>query len=451
MRRALAWGIATAVLSAMACVGQPAGKAGAALAQRPAGASRPGAYVNPKDGSEMILVAAGTFKMGSNAGLPNEKPAHDVRVGSFHIGKHEVTNRQFKQFVAANPQWARGRVDKKLIEHNYLKHWPGETYPPAEADHPVVYVSWLAAKAYCEWAAGRLPTEAEWEYACRAGSTAKYCFGDSVTQLGDYAWHRGSSGRSTHPVGQKKPNDWGIHDMHGSVYEWCSSMHKAYPYGADDGREAYKDTFAYRVLLHRVMRGGSWSIPGEQCRSAYRARCSPTGCGHDVGFRVASSASTPSERPKPERKAPKRKPDRQAQPTSASAPSERPKPGKRAPRPKPDRPAQLRFDGVYQDEAGSRTDGWGYCRFYEDGTVIAVTSTGSPSQVARWFSKEHGHVSRGRYRVKGRRLTFSATSGSGTVDYTGEIQGDKLTLNVHSHINGNRSRRAYRFVKADVR
>ena len=237
-----------------------------------------------RDGSDMAHVPAGTFPMGSNENSV-EKPIHHVSVGSFYIGKHEVTNRQFKKFVDANPAWANGRVDKKLVEGNYLEHWQGDTYPPDEADHPVVYVSWFAATAYCEWAGGRLPTEAECEYACRAGSTTKYCFGDSQAQLSDYGWFRDNSDGSTHPVREKLPNAWGIHDMHGNVWEWCSSVVKDYPYRRDDGREGTEDARSWRVL-----RGGSWHAKGSTCRSAFRFGLWPKRCSDLVGFRLVASS-----------------------------------------------------------------------------------------------------------------------------------------------------------------
>jgi len=230
----------------------------------------------------MIQVPAGTFRMGEGS------DAHDVRVEAFYIGKYEVTNRQFSKFLEANPQWRKDRIDSKYHDGDYLKHWTGDTYPADKADHPVVYVSWFAAKAYCEWAGGRLPTEAEWEYACRGGSTTKYCFGDSDSELGEYAWYGTNSGNSTHPVGQKKPNKWGIHDMHGNVWEWCSSKYEPYPYKADDGREDLNDPGS-----RRVVRGGGWVNIGYNCRSARRVNYAPTYCLYNLGFRVVWSARAP--------------------------------------------------------------------------------------------------------------------------------------------------------------
>ena len=235
-----------------------------------------------KDGSEMVLVPAGAFKMG------DASQAHDVQVAGFYIGKCEVTNRQFKKFLLANRQWRKDRIDRKYHDGDYLKDWEGDTYTPDKADHPVVYVSWFAAKAYCEWAGGRLPTEAEWEYACRAGSTTKYCFGDSYSQLGDYAWFNKNSDGSTHPVGQKKPNAWGIYDMHGNVWEWRSSKYESYPYKADDGREDLKDTGS-----RRVVRGGGWYNSVGLCRSSYRISLTPTRCLFNYGFRVVVSSRAP--------------------------------------------------------------------------------------------------------------------------------------------------------------
>ena len=241
-------------------------------------------WTNPKDGSEMVYVPAGTFEMGSSETWERELMVHDVHVDAFYIGKYEVTNKQFKKFVDANPQWSKRRVAR---EHtSYLIGWPGKE------NHPVDYVTWLAAKAYCEWAGGRLPTEAEWEKACGAGSNTKYCFGDTSAELCKYAWDRQSSGGRIHLVGSLLPNAWGIYDMHGNMQEWTSSLYKPYPYRADDGREDAND-----AVRERVVRGGSWKTSAEQCRSAYRFGAEPnkvsTFKGGGIGFRLRVAATEP--------------------------------------------------------------------------------------------------------------------------------------------------------------
>ena len=240
--------------------------------------------VSGTDGAEPILVPPGTFTMGEG------DEAHEVSVEAFRIGKYQVTNRQWKQFVDANPSWGKGRIAGQHHDGDYLKHWEGDSYPAGKAGHPVTWVSWFAAKTYCEWAGGRLPTEAEWEYACRAGSTGKYCFGDDVSKLGEYAWYSDNSDGSTHPVGQKTPNAWGIHDMHGNVWEWCSSKRQPYPYRADDGREDLEDPGSVRVL-----RGGSWFSLALYCRSSSRFyEFRPTYSYYFVGVRLCVSARAPN-------------------------------------------------------------------------------------------------------------------------------------------------------------
>ena len=258
--------------------GLPDGQRGARTSPPPAES-----FTNEKDGSQMVYVPAGTFKMGEG------DQAHDVHVEAFHISKHEITNRHYKVFVDANPEWGKDQIRKEYHDGKYLSDWEGDSYTSGKADHPVVYVSWFAAKAYCAWAGGRLPTEAEWEYACRAGSTDDYCFGNNILQLHHYAWNGGgNSDSSTHPVGQKEANAWGIHDMHGNVWEWCSSKFESYPYRADDGREDLDDSERFRVL-----RGGAFRGLMKDCRSARRHLFVTTHCIGFYGFRLCVSGEAP--------------------------------------------------------------------------------------------------------------------------------------------------------------
>ena len=218
-------------------------------------------------GMEFKLIPAGKFTMGEN------DEAHEVTLTEpFMMGVHEVTQAQYEQVMKNNPSKFKG------------------------ADHPVEMVTWKDALEFCrrlselpaEKAAGnvyRLPTEAEWEYACRAGTKAAYSFGDDDSKLGDYAWFRVGSGKETHPVGSKQPNAWGLYDMHGNVYEWCSDWFEEYPSGeVTDPSGPSSGSF-------RVYRGGSWFNSAEVCRSAYRSRGKPSRLRNDLGFRVSLSPS----------------------------------------------------------------------------------------------------------------------------------------------------------------
>ncbi|MEW5936833.1 MAG: formylglycine-generating enzyme family protein, partial [Candidatus Thermoplasmatota archaeon] len=129
----------------------------------------------------------------------------------------------------------------------------------------------------------RLPTEAEWEYACRAGSTTKYCHGDDEARLGEYAWYDANSNKKTHPVGIKRPNAWGLHDMHGNVWEWCEDWYGDYPSGE------VSDPHGPSSGSGRVLRGGSWYRGAEDCSSALRAGRAPGLRSPALGLRLARS------------------------------------------------------------------------------------------------------------------------------------------------------------------
>jgi len=158
--------------------------------------------------------------------------------------------------------------------------------------NPVDTVSWddcqqflgkLNAKSAAEVGKFQLPSEAQWEYACLAGSKTRYCFGDDESKLGDYAWYAANSGSKTHPVGEKKPNAWGLYDMHGNVWEWCQDR---------DGDGYYAksptdDPTRPATGSHRVYRGGSWLNDARFCRSAVRSDLTPGFRYYALGFRVA--------------------------------------------------------------------------------------------------------------------------------------------------------------------
>ena len=250
------------------------GSAGASPSRAPhAGQER----TNPKDGAELVWIPGGEFMMGEG------NAAHKQRVDGFWMYAKEVTNAQFHTFLQANPQWTRGRIDRKYHGGDYLKHWRGDQPPGDKLDHPVVYVPWYAAKAYAEWAGGRLPTEAEWEYAARGGKQFEYgtATGEISPELANYF------SRGTKLVGSYRPNPFGLCDMAGNVWEWCSSLYKEYPYRSNDGRENPNDSGA------RVLRGGSCFLITVFLRAAYRNNHFPSNCHYIIGFRCVVPAGVP--------------------------------------------------------------------------------------------------------------------------------------------------------------
>jgi formylglycine-generating enzyme required for sulfatase activity len=214
--------------------------------------------------------------MGQAGGDSDEKPHQVTLTKPFYIGVYEVTNAQWRAVMGSVPS-----------------HWE-------DADRPVEKVSWEDAAEFCrklsalpeERKAGRvyrLPTEAEWEYACRAGTETTYSFGDDESQLDEYAWYVRNSGNQTHPVGTKKPNGWGLYDMHGNVWEWCSDWYGKYPQGeVTDPQGQGPSGASVRV---RVYRGGDWHITARYCRSAYRCGNDPSNRFDGLGFRLALSLS----------------------------------------------------------------------------------------------------------------------------------------------------------------
>ena len=231
-------------------------------------------------GARMVRIGPGSLMRGSTTGPGDERPVHRVKLTKgFYMGVTEVTQEQWESVMPDNPSRFRG------------------------ADRPVENVVMADCVEFCklltqkeraegklpEGAEYRLPTEAEWEYACRAGSEAKYGFGDSDTDLADYAWFSKNSVR-TQPVGKKKANAWGLFDMHGNVWEWCSDWKGSYT--ADEAEDP-KGAPAGPSYGHRVFRGGSWGSTAAHCRSAARNGCGTSNSRlSGLGFRLVRTLST---------------------------------------------------------------------------------------------------------------------------------------------------------------
>jgi formylglycine-generating enzyme required for sulfatase activity len=225
---------------------------------------------------EMVRIPSGSIIMGSDNGGENENPVHEVRVNSFLMDRFEVTCEKYYMFV-------------KLSKHEAPRFWRQSRIPDGMETHPVVRVSWEDADSYARWLGMRLPTEAEWEYACRAESKGTYCFGDNVDELGEYAWYKANSGGKKQPVGTKKPNKWGLFDMHGNVAEWCQDWYDENYYR----RSPVDNPTGPSSGGMRIARDGCYGANPEICRSSFRFRTYPRNCLSYLGFRVVCSSSAP--------------------------------------------------------------------------------------------------------------------------------------------------------------
>lgn len=218
----------------------------------------------------------------------NEIPLHQVTISSFRMDRNEVTNARFATFVAAHPEWGPGRRPADLHNGQYLDHWSSGSYPEEEADHPVVFVTWHAAQAFCRWAGGRLPTEAEWEYAARGGDDREFPWGDELPSP-DRANYGASGLQETRSVGSYPPNSLGLHDMAGNVWEWLLDEWKPEYSGeprADPivGRLVGDDAID-RVSGRRGLRGGSYGGGVVNLRTRWRDSHEVTNATDSVGFR----------------------------------------------------------------------------------------------------------------------------------------------------------------------
>jgi formylglycine-generating enzyme required for sulfatase activity len=248
----------------------------AAAAAQPAGAAGAEDLVASISAS-MKAIPAGSFVMGSDAS-DSEKPAHSVSLGAYRLCDHLVTNKEYSQFVAVHPEWAKDRADPDLRDDRYLEDWAESGYPEGKDDNPVAFVSFFAAGAFAAWVGMRLPTEAEWEKAARGGLVGKkYPNGDSMN---DKLANLAKQHKGTTPARRFEPNGFGLYDMAGNLFEWTADWYAPYvsgsatdPKGPPDGE-------------YKAVRGGSWMSGAGALRVSARVDMDPRACGQ-VGIRLA--------------------------------------------------------------------------------------------------------------------------------------------------------------------
>ena len=263
------------------------------------------------DPANFVLVRGGEFTMGSpepEFGRSTDETQHQVKVSDFYMDKYAVTVAEFRRFVEATGYRTdaekngcsviifRGKIipgDGKKWRHGVSE----SRRPLSEQNHPVLHVSWNDAVAYCEWLSKqtgkkfRLPMEAEWEYACRAGTTTPFNTGENLTTDqanydGDNNNPKGAYRQNTLAVNRFEPNAWGLYNMHGNVWEWCSDWYSGTYYNDCKAKGVVENPSGPVTGLSRVTRGGSWIDRAEDCRSANRFDFPPVTRGFFMGFRL---------------------------------------------------------------------------------------------------------------------------------------------------------------------
>ena len=251
-------------------------------------------------GMKLVLIPDGEFLMGSDKAddpdaADDEQPRHPVRIARpFYLAQTEVTQGQYQAVTGQSPSYF--KLAQTEVTQGKYRAVTGQSpsYFKGSDDWPVEQVSWNDAVEFCEklnelekgelgGARYRLPTEAEWEYACRARSTTRYSFGDDAASLAEFAWYGGGSGSKTQPVGEKRPNAWNLYDMHGNVWEWCQDWYDHKYYARSPGA----DPPGALQGACRVRRGGGWGSDPQGARSAFRYGGTPEYRDNGVGFRVA--------------------------------------------------------------------------------------------------------------------------------------------------------------------
>ena len=239
--------------------------------------------------SEMVLIPSGEFMMGSRSEEINRSDLSLQRlfVNGYLIDKYPVTNSEFRVFLTENEQWQKNYIPEKLHNGKYLSSWNGNIYPRNKDNYPVVNVSWYAAMAYAQWIEKRLPTDIEWEKAARGGLTEKkYPWGNDISN--NHA-NYGMVNRNTTPVGNYPPNEYGVYDMGGNVWEWCLNQFQHFESFSKlniSVQEIGEIIESYlEIESNRVLRGGSWASSERALNVAYRGSAAPDCTYYSYGFR----------------------------------------------------------------------------------------------------------------------------------------------------------------------
>jgi formylglycine-generating enzyme required for sulfatase activity len=280
---------------------------------------------------QMVPIPAGKFVMGSPASEPGRKddegPQHDVTVDAFWMGRCEVTWDEYEPFMTAMDIEKRKASGATPTENDKLadalarptKPYTDMTFGMGKHGYPAISMTHFAARKYCQWLSAktgryyRLPTEAEWEHACRAGTKTAYSFGDDATKLGDYAWFFDNSDSASQKVGRKKPNPWGLYDMHGNVAEWVLDQYIADFYKQSGDKAVSNPLAPTKTMYPHPVRGGSWDDDAAALRSAARRASSKEWKDQDpqlpqsvwyftdaqfVGFRIVRPLREPTDEEK---------------------------------------------------------------------------------------------------------------------------------------------------------
>jgi formylglycine-generating enzyme required for sulfatase activity len=229
-------------------------------------------------GVEMVLVPAGKFVMGDATGLKDEQPTHEVSLSAFFMDRFEVTQGHFAETVGYNP----AKRERPQDAVDQVRWTEAIDYCNGRSKREGLETCYDLSTGRCRFEADgyRLPTEAEWEYACRAGTTTRYFFGEDASGLGAFAWFEKNAPKDSRSVGAKKPNPWGLYDMAGSLLEWCNDPYDAGYYAASPS----KDPVGPPGGKDRVLRGGCWRMGAQDCRSAVRFHDEPSNADSCFGW-----------------------------------------------------------------------------------------------------------------------------------------------------------------------